>query len=149
MENMLAAVIRKYHGDVSRLMDILIDIQSERGHLSDWTIDQVAKALDMPRVDVEQTVSFYHFFTKEPRGRYTVYLNDSVVAGFAGRDVVKQAFESAAGCRFGSVSPDGLIVEILYSARPGEYESKITAPLRMMLFRTTDRTSGFAFCPSP
>src|SRR5208283_5985803 len=109
MENTLASVVKKYNGDASRLMDILIDIQSERGHLSDWTIDQVAKILDIPRVDVEQTVSFYHFFTKEPRGRYAVYLNDSVVAGFAGRERVKRVFEEAAGCTFGSVSPDGLI----------------------------------------
>jgi len=109
MANTLASIVKAYNGDASRLMDILIDIQSERGHLSDWTIDQVAKALEIPRVDVEQTVSFYHFFTKEPRGRYAVYLNDSVVAGFAGRDLVRAAFEKAAGCRFGSVSPDGLI----------------------------------------
>jgi [NiFe] hydrogenase diaphorase moiety large subunit len=109
MGKTIADVVASYHGDESRLMDILIDIQSERGHLSDWTIDQIAKILDIPRVDVEQTVSFYHFFTKEPRGKYTVYLNDSVVAGFAGREAVKLAFESAVGCRFGSVSPDGLI----------------------------------------
>ena len=109
MGNVINATVRKYDADPTRLMDILIDIQSERGHLSDWTIDQIAKLLDIPRVDVEQTVSFYHFFTKEPRGKYTVYLNNSVVAGFAGREKVKEAFEEAAGCTFGHVSPDGLI----------------------------------------
>jgi len=109
MGRTIADVVAAYHGDASRLMDILIDIQSERGHLSDWTIDQIAKILDVPRVDVEQTVSFYHFFTKDPRGTFTIYLNDSVVAGFAGREAVKLAFEEAVGCRFGSVSPDGLI----------------------------------------
>jgi len=109
MGNTISALVEKYNGDSTRLMDMLIDIQSERGHLSDWTIDQIAKLLDIPRVDVEQTVSFYHFFTKEPRGKYTVYLNDSVVAEFAGRETVKRAFEEAAGCTFGHVSPDGLI----------------------------------------
>ena len=109
MGNSISSLVKKYDGDSTRLMDMLIDIQSERGHLSDWTIDQIAKLLDIPRVDVEQTVSFYHFFTKEPRGKYTVYLNDSVVAGFAGREKVKEAFEEAAGCTFGHVSPDGLI----------------------------------------
>jgi len=109
MGNTISTLVKKYNGDSTRLMDMLIDIQSERGHLSDWTIDQIARLLDIPRVDVEQTVSFYHFFTKEPRGKYTVYLNDSVVAGFAGREDVKRAFEEAAGCAFGHVSPDGLI----------------------------------------
>jgi [NiFe] hydrogenase diaphorase moiety large subunit len=109
MGNTVNAVIKRYAGDPTRLMDILIDIQSELGHLSDWTIEQIAKALDMPRVNVEQTVSFYHFFSKEPRGKYTVYLNTSVVAGFSGRAAVARAFEAAAGSAFGQVTPDGLI----------------------------------------
>ena len=64
MGNTISALVKKYNGDSTRLMDMLIDIQSERGHLSDWTIDQIAELLDVSRVDVEQTVSFYHFFTK-------------------------------------------------------------------------------------
>ena len=109
MGNTVNNVVKKYNGDATRLMDILIDIQSELGHLSDWTIEQISKTLDIPRVSIEQTVSFYHFFTKEPRGKYTVYLNNSAVAGFFGREEVAQAFEEAAGCGFGQVTSDGLI----------------------------------------
>ncbi len=109
MGNTVNNVIKRYSGDETRLMDILMDIQSELGHLSDWTIEQIAKSLDIPKVSVEQTVSFYHFFTKEPRGKYTIYLNTSVLAVFCGRDEVARAFEETAGCRFGSVTKDGLI----------------------------------------
>ncbi|HDQ25889.1 MAG TPA: hypothetical protein ENN43_03985 [bacterium] len=109
MGNTIHSIIKKYDGDNTRLMDILIDTQTELGHLSDWTIDQISKSLDIPRVEVEQTVSFYHFFSKEPRGKYSVYLNKSVVAVFKGFDAVKRAFEEAAGIKFGSVTPDGLI----------------------------------------
>ncbi len=103
------AIIRNYNGDPTRLMDILIDIQSQLGYLSEWTIEQIAKSLDIPKIDVEQTVSFYHFFTKEPRGKYTVYLNNSVVTGFYKVDEIVKTFEKEAGCSFGRVSPDGLI----------------------------------------
>ncbi len=109
MDKTIPAVIKKYNGDETRLMDILIDIQAELGYLSDATIARIAKTLNIPQVDVEQTVSFYHFFAREPRGRYTVYLNDSVVAQFHGRAAVVRAFEEAAGCAFGQVSPDGCI----------------------------------------
>ena len=90
-------------------MDILIDIQAAMGYLSDSTITQIARALGIPQVDVEQTVSFYHFFAREPRGKFTIYLNDSVVAKFNGCDEVAQALGTAAGCSSGGVSPDGLI----------------------------------------
>lgn len=109
MQTAIVRIIKRYGGDATRLMDILIDAQSALGYLSDAAITQIARALDIPQVDVEQTVSFYHFFAREPRGRFTIYLNDSVVAEFNGREAVAKALEEAAGCRFGSVSADGLI----------------------------------------
>jgi [NiFe] hydrogenase diaphorase moiety large subunit len=63
----------------------------------------------MSKIDVEQTLSFYHFFTRKPSGKYTVYLNDSVVAMMKGRAEVAKAFEQEAGTKFGTVSDDGLI----------------------------------------
>ena len=53
MGNTVNNVVKKYNGDATRLMDILIDIQSELGHLSDWTIEQISKTLDIPRVSIE------------------------------------------------------------------------------------------------
>jgi [NiFe] hydrogenase diaphorase moiety large subunit len=109
MGNTITDVIKQYGGDETRLMDILIDIQAAQGYLSDSAITQIARALGIPQVDVEQTVSFYHFFAREPRGKYAIYLNDSVVAEFNDRAGVAKALEEAAGCSFGQVSPDGLI----------------------------------------
>ena len=109
MEPIITAVIKKYGGDETRLMDILIDIQAALGYLSDDTIARISAVLGISQVDVEQTVSFYHFIAREPRGRFTIYLNDSVVADFNGRAGVARALEDAVGCKFGQVSADGLI----------------------------------------
>jgi len=105
----ITSIVKKYNNDSTRLMDILIDVQSELGYLSEFTIDEIAKSLSIPKVDVIQTVSFYHFFARKPRGKYTVYLNDSVTANFYGRENVRESFEEAAGIKFGSVTADGLI----------------------------------------
>ncbi|MFP4637406.1 MAG: NAD(P)H-dependent oxidoreductase subunit E [Spirochaetaceae bacterium] len=102
-------VLRRYDHEPSRLMDILIDIQEHVGYLSDETIEHIGNRLNLSTVDVEQTVSFYHFFAKRPRGTYTVYLNTSAVAVMKGRERIAEAFEREAGCRFGEVSEDGLI----------------------------------------
>ena len=109
MVKTVKTIITKYGGNETRLMDILIDIQDELGFLSHETVAQIAKALGIPQVDVEQTVSFYHFFARKPHGKYAVYLNDSVVAEFCGLADVIRAFEEAAGCRFGEISPDGVV----------------------------------------
>jgi [NiFe] hydrogenase diaphorase moiety large subunit len=102
-------IIEKYNKDKTRLMDILIDVQSERGHIPKATITQIANALDISHVDVEQTMSFYHFFSDKPTGKFAIYLNDSAVANMMGRQKVKETFENETGIKFGEVTPDGLI----------------------------------------
>lgn len=109
MENFVTQTALKYGNDKTRLMDILIDIQEEFGYISSEAIQTLAHVLRMSQVDVEQTISFYHFFSKKPRGKYTIYLNDSVVSYMFGRQSIKEAFEKESGVSFGNVTADGLI----------------------------------------
>ena len=109
MKSMIQNVLEKYNSDATRLMDILIDVQEDQGYLPPPVLTEIAEALDISEVDVHQTVSFYHFFSTEPRGKYAVYLNNSVVAEMMGRAKIAETFEREAGCRFGEVTEDGLI----------------------------------------
>jgi len=107
MRTIVNNIIEKFNGDKSRLMDILLDIQSELGLISDEAIELIATELDISSVDVKQTLSFYHFFSQESRGKYTIYLNDSAVAYMKGRAEIARLFEEECGCKFGSVTKDG------------------------------------------
>lgn len=109
MKDFTQKVLEKYKKDKTRLMDILIDIQSNQGYISEEGVKLIAGGLDLSVVDVEQTLSFYHFFSQTPTGKYTIYLNDSVVANLYGREEVMKAFEEESGTSFGEVSSDGLI----------------------------------------
>ncbi|HAL92521.1 MAG TPA: hypothetical protein DCM68_05790, partial [Verrucomicrobia bacterium] len=133
VEKTVKAIITRYAGDATRLMDILIDIQDELGFLSQETVAHIARALGIPQVDVEQTVSFYHFFAREPRGTFAVYLNDSVVAEFYGRAAVAAAFEEAAGCPFGEVSADG-VVGLFHTACIGMSDQEPAALINGQVF---------------
>lgn len=102
-------VLEKYNRDKTRLMDILIDVQSEFGYISRESISQIAHELHMSEVDVEQTISFYHFFSMKPTGKYSIFLNNSAVANMMGRQEVAMALEKETGIKFGEVTKDGLI----------------------------------------
>jgi [NiFe] hydrogenase diaphorase moiety large subunit len=102
-------IIEKYNKDKTRLMDVLIDVQSEHGYIPRETISEIARELNISHVDVEQTMSFYHFFSDTPTGKYAVYLNDSAVANMMGRQKVKETLEKETGIKFGEVTPDGQI----------------------------------------
>ncbi|OPX28321.1 MAG: hypothetical protein B1H06_03520 [Candidatus Cloacimonas sp. 4484_143] len=103
------AILAKYNNDRGRLMDILIELQDSEGCVGEEAIAKIAEVFNMSRVDVVQTLSFYHFFSQKYRGKYTVYLNDSAVAEMMGRDEIAKAFEEEVGCKFGSVNEDGNI----------------------------------------
>jgi len=109
MKDKVQNIIKKYLDDKTRLLDILLDVQAEFKCIPAEAIEIIAGKLNMSKIDVEQTLSFYHFFSTKPTGDYTVYLNESAVAMMKGRDEVAKAFESEAGTQFGSVTEDGLI----------------------------------------
>ncbi|MDP1677209.1 MAG: NAD(P)H-dependent oxidoreductase subunit E [Bacteroidota bacterium] len=102
-------ILKKYDHNPTRLMDILIDTQSEFGYIQPLIVAEISRQLNISNVDIEQTLSFYHFFSTKPTGKYTVYLNNSVIANMMGREDVARTFEREAGCKFGEVSADGLI----------------------------------------
>ncbi len=108
MKEKILQIVSNYAADRSRLMDILLDIHDMQGYVDDANIEVLAVQLGLSEAEVNETISFYHFFTKTPRGKFTVYLNNSITAVLRGRDAVKIAFEEACGTSFGSVSEDGL-----------------------------------------
>jgi [NiFe] hydrogenase diaphorase moiety large subunit len=109
MKEIIQSVIEKYHQDRCRLMDILIAIQDMYHYIPDEAVTLIADQLGMSKVDVEQTITFYHFLSLEPVGNYAIYLNDSAVANINGRAEVVQAFEQELGIPFNCVTDDGLI----------------------------------------
>lgn len=109
MKKTINKILQRYSNERSRLLDILLDIQEELGYIPEEYNQTIADTLSISRVEMEETVSFYHFLTQKPLGKYTVYLNNSVTAEMMLRADVKKTFEEQAGVKFGNVSADGLI----------------------------------------
>jgi [NiFe] hydrogenase diaphorase moiety large subunit len=109
MKKDIQSILIAYKKDKTRLMDVLIDTQEAFGFISDDSVDIIATGLNISRADVEQTLSFYHFFSQKPLGKYNIYLNDSAVANMMGRIAVAKVFEEEVGCKFGEVTENGQI----------------------------------------
>ena len=109
MESKIKVIVAKFLNDRSRLMDILHAVKDEFGYIPDESIKYLAGLLKISEIDVQQTISFYHFYSTSPVGKYAVYLNNSAVACMMGRNEIARAFEKEAGTPFNSVTSDGLI----------------------------------------
>ncbi|MBD3362309.1 hypothetical protein GF362_01160 [Candidatus Dojkabacteria bacterium] len=99
-------ILGKYNNDRFRLMDILLDIQDKYGYIPKKFFNLIGQAVGLSSAKVEETVTFYHFFHTSPKGKYTIYLNDGIVATMKGRDNILKQFSEQTGCQINSVSKD-------------------------------------------
>lgn len=91
----------------TRLLDKLWEQQLTQGFVSRSAINRIAKEVNIAPVQVAGVISFYHFLHTEPVGRYTIYLNNGMVAQMFGYKEVKMAFEEATNTKFGQISACG------------------------------------------
>jgi [NiFe] hydrogenase diaphorase moiety large subunit len=101
--------IKKFNSDSYRLLDMLLDIQQEHGYISKDNISTLAVELNQSEADIEQTITFYHFLRTKPQGKYSIYLNNSIVSNMMGMEKIATQFEKEVGIKFGEVTKDGQI----------------------------------------
>lgn len=91
----------------THLLNDLWELQLKNGCISDEDIKELATLLDISEIEVEGVVSFYHFYHRKPTGKYTIYLNNSIIADIKGFSRIKETFERETGASFGSVDRTG------------------------------------------
>jgi len=108
MKAKIIEITAKYKDDRNRLMDILIDVHDSQGYVDNACVEVLAERLGMSEAEINEVVSFYHFFSSEPRAQYNIYLNESITACMRGRKKVQETFEQLCDTKSGFVSSDGM-----------------------------------------
>ncbi len=88
------------------LMKVLWDIQKKRRYISRDDMTKIAREFNISRMELEGVISFYHFYHRKHAGKYTVYLNNSIISKHKDYVLVKRAFENELGISFGNVTDD-------------------------------------------
>lgn len=105
----IKAIVASCKGDPTELLTILREVQQQWRRISAEAITAIAEELDIPRIHVEGTATFYHFFSEQHAGDYTIYVNTSVTAEMAGAAAVIAAFESELGVKMGGNTADNRV----------------------------------------
>ena len=109
VEEEIKNIINQFHGDRTELLAILCAVQEKWRRIPQTALSIIAEELDIPRVHVEGTATFYHFLSTEHQGKYTVWINTSATAQMAGVKDVIQAFENELQISIGSTTADDQI----------------------------------------
>ena len=95
--------------DSSLVLPSLRAIQEQRGYVADEDIATLAVALDVPRVQIEEVLSFYTQFRREPGGRHHVMVCRNVSCSMRGAERVIDACKHKLGIDVGETTADGRI----------------------------------------
>ena len=95
--------------DSSLVLPCLRRIQELRGFVADEDIAALAAQLKVPRMQVEEVLSFYTQYRREPCGRWHVAVCRNVSCSMRGAERVIAACESKLGVSVGETTPDGRI----------------------------------------
>ena len=109
MRAKLTSIVHKHAGDPTELLAILKDAQDEWRQVTPDIVTIIADLLNLPRVRVDGTATFYHFLSRANAGKYTVYVNTSMTAEIAGLAAVMKTFEDELGIAFETNTPDDVI----------------------------------------
>ena len=93
--------------DSSLVLPCLRRIQELRGYVADDDIGALAQYLGVPRIQVEEVLSFYTQYRRKPCGKWHVAVCHNVSCSMRGAERVIAACESRLGVSVGETTADG------------------------------------------
>lgn len=106
---MIDRILETYCNVPGGLMVILNEIQSRIGFVSRPIQEYVARVLNVPVSTVHGVITFYSFFTTEPRGDHTLKFCMGTACYVGGTPQLIQKAEQLLETKPGSTTPDGKI----------------------------------------
>jgi NADH:ubiquinone oxidoreductase subunit E len=102
-------VLRVNAGRPGATMVVLNELQSRIGHVSPAMQRYVARRLQVPLSAVHGVVTFYSFFTTQPRGRHTVKFCMGTACYVGGTPQLIEKAKQVLGIDVGQTTPDGAV----------------------------------------
>jgi len=102
-------ICRRFGNNRTRMMDIVLEVQARFGCVSHEAMEQIARAVNTHRVEVESLVTFYSFLSVKPQGQVVIRLCSDIVDWMKGYEDVADAMSKELGVTMGETTPDGAI----------------------------------------
>ena len=93
--------------DSSLVLPCLRRIQEDRGYIADSDIDGLVEYLGVPRIQIEEVLSFYTQFRRAPIGRWHLQACRNVACSMRGAEGVVAQIGERLGIAPGETSEDG------------------------------------------
>lgn len=98
--------LAKYpHKDAAGL-EILKVVQKYRGWISDESLSEVARLVEMTEDELDSVASSYNHIFRKPVGRHVIFICDGMACWIKGYEKILEHFKSRLGITFGQTTKD-------------------------------------------
>jgi len=104
---LLSQVIRDFNADENNLIQVLHMAQAIFGYLPLSVQQYIAKEMDLPLSKISGVVTFYSFFSTQPKGRYTIQICLGTACYVRGGKKILEKLQELLGARVGETTKDG------------------------------------------
>jgi NADH-quinone oxidoreductase subunit E len=91
----------------SFVLPCLRRIQEDRGYVADSDVDGLVEYLDVPRIQIEEVLSFYGQFRRKPIGRCHIQACRNLSCSLLGAERILDHLTKTLGIAPGQTTPDG------------------------------------------
>ena len=106
--NQIKGICKRYVSEPSPLMLILADVQNEYGYLPLEVQEVISQETGIPVSEIYGVVTFYSFFSLQPKGRYVIGVCIGTACYVKGGQNVLDKFSDLLQIKVGQTSKDGL-----------------------------------------
>lgn len=101
-------VCRAHNSNCGELIAILHEVQNLLGYLPQEVQEVVAEELNIPASRVYGVVTFYSYFTMQPKGKFPISVCMGTACYVRGAEKVLDELQRQLGIKVGETTPDGL-----------------------------------------
>lgn len=104
----LDAFIKEIDAKESDLIEVLHRAQNLFGYISEELLGHISEKTGIPKAKIYGVVSFYSYFTTEPRGKNVINVCMGTACFVRGAEKILREFESQLRMKSGETSIDGI-----------------------------------------
>ncbi len=97
----------KYGRNRESLLPIMQGVVEDEKYLSEYSMVEIAREMDIPAAEVYGTATFYSFLEVKKMGRFIIRICKTITCAMKGKGQVLMAIEDMLKIKTGETTPDG------------------------------------------
>lgn len=106
IQTLIKDLADQYGRNRKNLLPVLQGVIQQENFLSEYTIVEIAREMDIPPAEVFGTATFYSFLETKPTGKYIIRVCKTITCAMKGKNQLLFAIQDMLKIKIGETTPD-------------------------------------------